>query len=180
MTSAIDDVVAPFATVANTFGRVNAIFTTHLVDGLSKHGNNENESAGEIWLAGESPKIEANWNAVSDTGAENVRTTAAVALNLSPSLSQALLDYEAKNTMSNSTSSLADASAVVRVRCGVSFPDVVQQARALQLLSDAVATETDAVIDRLIAAETAVAALQGRNQELLVKLAKANACVDAA
>jgi len=90
-------------------------------------------------------------NAANIAGLEN-GYTAVITVGLPTALNVALSQHNPSNTQTSNDTT------VLRVRCSVSFPDVVQQARALQLCVDAVATE---VVPQADANQQRVLALEG-------------------
>ena len=125
------DVSEQFATVASTFGHVNANFTLYSAD------NNQASAECKVWLT-QDPKHNTNGKTPVNTKVENPRK-ASVVLSLPAALNKIIVDYEASNARDNGT--LGNAGVAVRVRCAVSFPDVMQQSRALQMYADAMDAE---------------------------------------
>jgi len=106
---------------------------------------------------------ESKTHVESDINAKNAASavesgsghTAVITVGLPSALNVAPSQHNASNTQTNKD------TAVLRVRCSVSFPDVVQQARALQLCVDAVAIDVAAQAD---ANQQRVLALEAENK----------------
>ena len=142
----------PLTTVASTFGCVNVSVTAGVKSESSNQG--QTRGSGQVWLTGGNHDVgedanESKSHVESDINAKNAASavesgngrTAVITVGLPSALNVALSQHNASNTQTSNNTT------VLRVRCSVSFPDVVQQARALQLCVDAVATDIVAQAD---------------------------------
>jgi len=118
--------------VANTFGRVNITFAVQLTRDSRSKSDQEIVAACELLLTADN-KTRSQSNAVHADNSISRSAASAVRMSLPESL--------ITTRTSSPSNNCSNAMSAVCVRCTVSFPDVVQQARALQLCVDAVAAE---------------------------------------
>ena len=156
----------PFTTIASTFGCVNVTVTVGVKSESSNQG--QTRGSGQVWLTGGNNGVcedanESKSHAESDINAKNAASavesgnghTAVITVGFPTALNVAPSQHKKKNTKTSNNTT------VLRVCCSVSFPDVVQQARALQLCVDAVATDVAAQAD---ANQQRVLALEAENK----------------
>lgn len=155
-----------FVTVESTFGRVDVTFSVRTATSETSDKSNESSETGALWLTADKnnnvnkDKSEdasdacksKQWYDVHNHVTREDKQTVKVTL----SLPHAVVRKKTNNNGNYSNANTHTPNAV-HVRCTVSFPDVVQQAHALQLCVDAIAAEEATVKERLEAAEAASA-----------------------